>query len=63
MEFDDVYRPTILSPEGWAEIEDEVRNGTPMTPERKAMFELVRQREALWDRDGALAEDRAKRNR
>jgi hypothetical protein len=62
MEFDDVHSPTILTPEGWAEIEEEVKNGTPMTPERKAMFELVRERETLWDHDGALADDRAKRN-
>lgn len=43
MELDDVYPPVILSPEGSAEVEEELKNGTPMTPERKASFERMRQ--------------------
>jgi hypothetical protein len=50
------YRPTILSPEGSAEVEEELKNGSPMTPERKAMFERIRAREAVRARLAAEAE-------
>lgn len=40
----DPYRPTILSPEGSTEVEEELRNGSPLTPERRAMFERMRRR-------------------
>jgi hypothetical protein len=43
MEFDKIYPPVILSPEGSAEVEEELKHGTPMTPERKATFERMRQ--------------------
>lgn len=33
---------TVLSPEGSAEVLDEIRNGSPLTPERAAMFERIR---------------------
>lgn len=35
---------TVLSPEGSAEVLDEIRNGSPLTPERAAMFERVERR-------------------
>jgi hypothetical protein len=43
------YTPP-LSLEGWLEIQDEIANGSPDTPARRAMFELVRAREATWER-------------
>jgi hypothetical protein len=41
------YRPVILSPEGSAEVEEELKNGSPMTPERQAMFERMDRRAEL----------------
>lgn len=41
------YHLTILSPEGSAEVEEEIRNGTPLTPERRATFERMRQMEGV----------------
>lgn len=34
---------TVLSPEGSREILEEIKNGTPLTPERAATFERARQ--------------------
>ena len=33
---------TVLSPEGSREVLDEIKNGTPLTPERAATFERAR---------------------
>jgi hypothetical protein len=54
MEFDVVHPPVILSPEGSAEIEEELKHGTPMTPERKATFERMRQMREVQRRSAAL---------
>lgn len=40
----DPYRPPILSPEGSAEVEEEFRSGSALTPERRAMFERMNRR-------------------
>lgn len=50
----DPHLPTILSPEGSAEVEEELKNGSPMTPERRAMFERMRQREGVRRRSGTV---------
>lgn len=39
----DPDEPLILSEEGSREVIDEIVNGSPMTPERAATFELMRQ--------------------
>jgi hypothetical protein len=54
------YTPP-LSLEGWLEIEDEIANGSPMTPERRAMFELAREREATWERESTCEAERTKK--
>lgn len=61
MEYDEIHLPVILSPEGSAEVEEELKHGTPMTPGRRAMLELARAREATWTSDAALDEERAKK--
>lgn len=38
-----------LSLEGWLEIIEEIENPAPMTPERRATFERMRDRRALLD--------------
>lgn len=48
---DDVHSTTILSPEGSADVEEELKHGTPMTPGRRAMLDLARTREATWERE------------
>jgi hypothetical protein len=39
--------PTILSPEGTREVLMEIRYGSPLTPQRKAMLERVRAQEVI----------------
>ncbi len=39
--------PVVLSEEGSREVLDEIKNGSPATPGRRAMFELVRQMEGM----------------
>jgi hypothetical protein len=46
----DPYYTPPLSLEGWMEIEKEIAHGSPMTPQRRAMFERVREREAVRQR-------------
>jgi hypothetical protein len=48
--------PIILSPEGSREVEEEIRNGSPLTPERRAMFERMRRREEVRKRLAAEAQ-------
>lgn len=43
----DPYYTPPLSLEGWREIEDEIANGSPMTPERRAMFDRVQRRQDM----------------
>jgi hypothetical protein len=43
----DPYFTPPLSLEGWREIEDEIANGSPMTPERRAMFDRVQRRKDI----------------
>lgn len=57
----DPHRPTILSPEGSAEVEEELKNGTPMTPERAASFERLRQMREVHRRSEALQEKLGRR--
>lgn len=52
----DPYHTPPLSLEGWREIEDEIANGSPMTPERRAMFERVWARERIRKRAAVDAE-------
>ncbi|HST63186.1 MAG TPA: hypothetical protein VLK84_31035 [Longimicrobium sp.] len=52
----DPYYTPPLSLEGWREIEDEIANGSPMTPERRAMFERVWARESIRKRASVEAE-------
>jgi hypothetical protein len=50
-----------MSPEGSAEIEEELKNGSPLTPQRRATFERVRRRREVRERL-ANAEEAAKRS-
>jgi hypothetical protein len=37
------WEPIVLSEEGSREVLDEIKNGSPLTPERQETFELMRQ--------------------
>lgn len=41
---------TVLTPEGSAEVLEEIRNGSPDTPERRAMFARMDQRAGILER-------------
>ena len=55
------YRPIVMSPEGSAEIEEELKNGSPLTPERRAMFERMQRRREVRERL-ASTDEAAKRS-
>jgi hypothetical protein len=50
--------PIILSEEGSREVLDEIKNGSPLTPERQAMFERMRARKAVRKRQAEIAQGR-----
>jgi hypothetical protein len=50
--------PLILSEEGSREVMDEIKNGSPLTPERRAMFERIRVREAVRKRQAEIEQGR-----
>lgn len=53
----DPYRRTPpLSPEGSREVEEELKNGSPDTPERRAMFERMRVRAEVRKRQAEMRE-------
>jgi hypothetical protein len=47
--------PIILSPRGSEEVEAELKNGSPLTPERQATFERMRQMAGVRKRTPASA--------
>ena len=63
MEYDEVHLPVILSPEGSAEVEEELKHGTPLTPERAASFERMRQMREVHRRSVAMQETTGRRKK
>lgn len=57
MEHDEVYPPVILSPEGSTEVEEELKNGTPLAPERAASFERMRQMREVHRRSEGMQDE------
>lgn len=51
-----INQPTILTPEGWREVEEEMARPPADTPERRATFERMRQMAEVHKRSAALEE-------
>lgn len=57
-----LHEPTILNPEGTREVLMELKYGSPLTPQRKAMLDRVRAHEAVRKRVLAQRKEAARKD-